>query len=140
MLKITVKNLQRKAAIPPCAVEKIIKRVLKKEGFRGNADITVSFVNDAVISRLNKLYLRKGLPTDVLAFNSTPDFDRSKLYAEIIVSADTARHNAEIFNTSCAYELRLYLIHGLLHLLGYDHKLKKEDKKMREKEKKYVHT
>ena len=74
-------------------------------------EITLCFVNDAKITELNAKYLKQNLPTDVLAFDVTGD---------IVISTDTAIRNAALFKTSPVYEMYLYVIHGVLHLLGYD--------------------
>ena len=140
MLRIAVRNLQKKASLSPGRIKRLIKRALKEEGIRAGGEITVSFINDSLIRKLNKRYLKKTGPTDVLAFNNAGPFNRKGLYADIIVSSDTAIHNAKIFNTTPSHELTLYSIHGLLHLLGYDHNSCRKSKIMRGKELKYVHT
>ena len=61
--------------------------------------------------------------------------NKSELFGEIIISADTAKTNAKIYKTSFMYEILLYAIHGILHLLGYNDKTEREIKKMRKKEK-----
>ncbi|MBN2830653.1 MAG: rRNA maturation RNase YbeY [Candidatus Omnitrophica bacterium] len=139
-VNIAVINLQEKALVYPKAIKKLVKRVLKEERIKAGAEITVSIVNDRIIRKLNMLYLKKDLPTDVLAFNSTETFDKNNLYADIIVSSDTAAYNAKVFNTTFNFELKLYVIHGLLHLLGYNHSSAKKRKTMLRKELKYVHT
>ncbi|MDD2680206.1 MAG: rRNA maturation RNase YbeY [Candidatus Omnitrophica bacterium] len=102
-------------------------------------EITVSFVSDRLIAKLNYKYLQKKYPTDVLAFNMTDGPKAKNMLADIIVSVDTAKRNAAIYKTSVAYELNLYAIHGLLHLLGYtDHTLKGRSL-MHRRELKYVH-
>jgi len=82
---------------------------------------------------LNLKFLHKNWPTDVLAF-----CDRAS--SDIVISTDTAIRNAKIFKTSRVYELQLYLVHGLLHLLGYDHANPRQRQIMRQKEKEYVNT
>jgi len=60
--------------------------------------------------------------------------------ADIVISTDTAVRNARIFKTNRFYELHLYLVHGLLHLLGYDDSNRKQIQLMRRKEREYVNT
>jgi rRNA maturation RNase YbeY len=85
---------------------------------------------------LNVKYLRKNSATDVIAVDFTGKFKGlSYLLAEIFVSTDTAIANARIFKTSPLYEIYLYLIHGALHLLGYDDKTARQKQIMRKKEK-----
>jgi probable rRNA maturation factor len=75
----------------------------------------------------------------VLAFDMAGR-DSNKIEADIIISSDTAIRNAKIFKTRTAYELNLYVIHGLLHILGYDDRTLKQRKILQKKEDKYAHT
>jgi probable rRNA maturation factor len=138
-LKITIKNLQKKVPVYPARIKKSILRAIKQEGLKKQGEITVSFVNDRLISKLNQRYLKKKYPTDVLAFNMAESPKSKNMLADIIVSADTALRNARIYGTSAPYELSLYSIHGLLHLLGYNDQAPKERLLMRKKELKYAH-
>lgn len=139
-VKITIINLQEKIPVYPQRIKKSILKTIKGEGIKKEGEITICFVTDAVIRKLNFRYAKKNKPTDVLAFDLTHPENKGKLSADIIVSSDTAIRNAKIFKTSASYELNLYSIHGLLHLLDYDDRLKRDKKVMREKEAKYVHT
>ena len=139
-VEITVIDLQKKIPVYPQKIRKLILETLKKEGLKKRGEITVCFTNDALIRKLNARYLRKNKPTDVLAFDITNSKDKRQLSADIVISSDTAIRNARIFKTTPFYELSLYSIHGLLHLLGYDDHSRKNKKIMRGKELKYVHT
>lgn len=134
-MKIAVKNLQKKIPIYPKKIKNLALSILSKEGVRKTGEITISFVNDRKIQELNLRYLGKDRPTDALAFNITEAPYISKdIFADIVISTDTAIRNARIFKTSGPYELYLYVIHGLLHILGYDDKSKKEKAAMHKKE------
>ena len=74
----------------------------------------------------------------MLAFDLSPE--PCYLEADIIVSSDTAIRNAKEYKTSPEHELKLYVIHGVLHLLGYDDHTNKERLLMRKKESKYVNS
>ena len=139
MVRITVKNLQKKVLVYPHKIKEKIIKVLKGEKFKGEAEITVCFINDRLIRKLNKKFLKKDCPTDVLAFNIA-NHKKAGLSADIIISAETALRNTKIFKTTPAYELSLYSVHGVLHLLGYNDHSVKEKEEMRKKEKEYVHT
>lgn len=79
----------------------------------------------------------KSTPTDVLAFDLSQTkslMARKQIFGEIVISVDTAKRNAQIFNTNFNYELTLYLVHGILHLLGFDDRSKDKRKLMRRKE------
>ncbi|MCX5706442.1 MAG: rRNA maturation RNase YbeY [Candidatus Omnitrophica bacterium] len=139
-MKITIKNLQKKIPVYPKRIKKSILEVLAKEAKRKSGEITVCFVNDTCIKKLNLKYHRRNQATDVLAFDDTQKNDSSLMLADIAVSVDTARRNAKKFNTLLADELRLYAIHGLLHLLGFADRTKKQRELMRKKERKYANT
>lgn len=81
---------------------------------RAGIPIGVVFLSDKEIRYLNKKYLKHNGPTDVLAF------DYSASGFELAISLDTARRNAKIYNTSLKEEIVLYIIHGILHLCGYN--------------------
>jgi probable rRNA maturation factor len=139
-LRITIKNLQKKIPIYPTRIKKSILKALKGEGIK-LGEITVSFVNDKLITKLNSKYLNSNSATDVLAFNlGSPNSKAKNIFADIIISAETARRNSKIYKTTPAYELNLYSIHGVLHILGYNDHTPKELKIMREKETYYANS
>ena len=83
-------------------------------------------------------------PTDVLSFSlqegavKSPEIESDKPLGDIIISAETAQRQADTLNHSIEKELTVLLIHGLLHLIGYDHEEDKDYKIMREKESKIL--
>ncbi len=86
---------------------------------RADRDLDVAIVGDREIQRLNARYLGTRRSTDVLAFDlSSPG--PSKLLGEVVISADTAARQAAALGVAVALELDLLLVHGLLHLTGYD--------------------
>lgn len=97
-------------------------------------------MGDAKIRELNKKYHHSDCPTDVLTFDLSDPRKRNDLSSDIIVSADTALRNAKIYKTSADFELNLYVVHGALHISGFDDLTKKQAKLMRKKENEYVHT
>lgn len=118
-----------------CRIDKrlfqnIAKRVLKGEN-KGELIVSLGLVGPREIKRLNWKYRKKNRPTDVLSF----------LYedsGEIVLCPKIIRQNAKLFKTSFKKELNRILIHGLLHLAGYDHEgSKAEAERMREKESYY---
>jgi len=132
-VKITISNLQKKP-IYPLRTKKSILRALRGEGVK-RGEITVTFVNDRLIKKLNQKYLRKNRATDVLAFDLAGD---KAVNGDIIVSADTALRNSRAYGTSAAYEQTLYAVHGCLHLLGYKDNNPGNAKIMRRKESSYA--
>src|SRR4030042_1370702 len=116
-VKITIINSPKKIPINPRRIKKAILKVLSSEGLRKSGEITICFVGDEKIKGFNKKYRGQNYPTDVLAFDTSGPIDRGRIFADIMVSVDTAIRNAEIFKTTPLYELYLYVIHGFLHLL-----------------------
>lgn len=83
--------------------------------------ISILITDDNGIKKINSKHLNKNRPTDVLAF----PYDKNFL-GDIAVSVETAKKNSRIFNTTTEYETLLYITHGILHILGYDDKTKKQ--------------
>lgn len=90
----------------------------------GGAELAVSLVDDAEIHRLNRDYRGKDRPTDVLAFamreGARIPGDETVL-GDVVISLETAARQAHRRRVSDADEVRTLLVHGVLHLLGYDH-------------------
>jgi len=74
------------------------------------------------------MYLGRDAATDVIAFDLSSD--KKEFFADLAISTDTAKRNAGIFKTTPLYEVYLYVVHGLLHLLGYDDNTAKQKKLM----------
>ncbi|MBZ9572883.1 rRNA maturation RNase YbeY [Patescibacteria group bacterium] len=110
-------------------IKKIADKVLKGEKKEGN--ISVAIVGSGRMRKLNKKYRKKNRVTDVLAFGEG--------LGEIVICLPVLKKNAKRFNSSFEKELARVFIHGILHLLGYNHeKSEEEGKKMREKEEHYL--
>ncbi len=97
-------------------------------------EISIAIVDDPTIRDLNSRYLDHDYETDVLSFPFEQDADARRLSGEIIVSADTAIRVAAELGGNPADELLLYVIHGLLHLLGYNDKQEEDRQLMRAEE------
>jgi len=89
-------------------------------------DLNVVFVNDKYIRALNKAYRGKDTPTDVLSFDYGPD----DLIGEVYVSVETAERQAKEHKHSLGDELIRLIVHGILHIHGYDHENDADYKKM----------
>ena len=102
-------------------------------------DLSIVFVTDQRIKVLNKKYLKRECTTDVLSFDLREDPRKMKrVEGEIIISADSARKNAKTFGGSPQKEIILYVIHGILHLLGFDDHSPKDIQSMRREEQKIL--
>ena len=102
--------------------------------------MSILFTDDKFIRSLNNKYRGIDKPTDVLSFSIQEGVDKSpvveseKLLGDIIVSVETAKRQADTLNHSIEKELTVLMIHGLLHLTGYDHEKDQDYKIMRKKE------
>jgi len=138
-VKIRIKNLNKKRGINHKNIEKIVLLVTKSFK-KVDAIIDITFVSNIRIKLLNKKYMAKDRATDVISFslkeNSFPV--KKRIIGDIYISSDMAYRNARRFNTGYKKELALYVIHGLLHILGFGDKTKKERKKIRSLEEKFL--
>jgi probable rRNA maturation factor len=94
-----------------------IAAILQDAGVR-RGSISIAIVDDPQIHELNRRYLDHDYPTDVLSFVLEREGDL--LEGEVVVSADTALRTAQRLNWPAEHELLLYVVHGTLHLAGYD--------------------
>jgi probable rRNA maturation factor len=118
-LQISVRGLQRKVRVDVVDLEKFARKALalsldlrsrQKTDLQMLREISVLIVSDRRMSSLHHRFMSEPGPTDVITFQ----------HGEIFISAETARRNARRFGTSLTQELRLCIVHGLLHLHGFD--------------------
>ena len=117
MFTTEINNDQASLAVDEERLREAVGNVLRAGGI-ATAEVSMAIVDDPTIHRLNVEFLQHDYPTDVLSFLLERSGDR--LEGEIIASADTAIRNAQQYGWSPADELLLYVIHGSLHLIGYD--------------------
>ncbi len=116
------------------SVKDWIKKTILAEKARPG-DINVIFCSDEYLLGVNKEYLGHDYYTDVITF----DYVEGKtISGDIFISVDTVKFNAEEYGSTFATELRRVIIHGVLHLLGYDDHEDVDKKLMREKEDAYL--
>jgi len=109
-----------------------INKVAKKEGYQIES-LDFIFCTDSFVHKLNKDFLNHDYLTDILTFNLNEGRDE-KISGEIYISIDRVRENSLIFKTTFTRELLRVIIHGVLHLMGYDDKTKAKMTRMREQE------
>ncbi len=97
-------------------LRRVATHVLRREGAPGRVGVAVALVSDRAIRVLNRRFLRRNHPTDVLAF---PGDDRTHL-GDVVISVERARVQARSAGHAVGTEIALLLTHGLLHLLGHD--------------------
>jgi probable rRNA maturation factor len=108
------------------------------EGVKKSCRINVCFLGDKKIAELNRRFFNKTGATDVISFELSDN--QKEILADIAVSAETAVRQSKIYRTSPADETLLYVIHGLLHICGYDDKSLRQRKIMREKAELILHN
>jgi probable rRNA maturation factor len=126
-------------------VSKIAQQVLKAENIAPPYEVSLAFTDSETVRRLNRDYRGVDEPTDVLAFYMLSQEGADDSFAlppdgvtrlgEVIISYPQAAEQAKEQGHSIERELALLIIHGILHLLGYDHKEPEEEAKMRTREK-----
>jgi probable rRNA maturation factor len=135
--RITVRNLQRKISVNVAELEKFagnaVKRCLrlekrKRTDLRNLDAIAVWLISDRRISRLHLQFLGESGPTDVITFHD----------GEIFISVETARRNAREFGNSLMSEIKLDIVHGLLHLHGFDDRTPADLKRMKNTQEKIL--
>ncbi len=111
-----VQNRQRKVKVDKRPLEKLIERLKEEFGVKDKG-VTVVLVSDRKIRELNRTYRGRNRATDVLSFS----YDDESYLGDIIISVETALRQAQEEGHSLERELSILVIHGFLHLLGYDH-------------------
>lgn len=124
---VIVSNFNSKHKLNGRFIKELVKKILKILREKRYAELEVIFLSDAAIGVLNKKFKYRDRPTDVLSF------DLGSL-GEVVISSDTALKNSRIFRTSFETELTLYIIHGILHLAGYEDGTATEKRRMSKKE------
>ena len=117
MIEIAIHNEQNAFAVDVEQLRQAVHNVLDDRHVE-SGEISLAIINDQQMQVLNARYLDHDWPTDVLSF--VHESDEHRLEGEIIVSADTALREARRYGWRPADELLLYIIHGALHLIGYD--------------------
>ena len=117
-------------------IKAVIKLVLKNEGV-SRAEISIVLSNDNLINKLKKEFFNTDEYSDVIAFRLN-DYSNSNVEGEVYVSVQRVFENAKKYNEKKSKEISRVLIHGVLHLLDYKDKSKKEKNIMTKKENQYL--
>ncbi len=141
-MQILISSLMVEEPLDPklkSLVEKAALVVMESEGCRDGTEVSILLTGDAYIHELNKQYRGVDKPTDVLSFaldegQAMPDPGEERLLGDVVISLEAAMRQGKEYGHGLERELAYLVVHGVLHLLGYDH-LQEEDKAvMREKE------
>lgn len=119
----------------PTKTSSWIKKTIEKEG-ASLISINYIFCTDEYLREINIQFLKHKTLTDIITFNYNPS--ETEIEGEIYISVDRVHENAETYETDFQTELNRVMIHGVLHLLGYNDKTKAEKTAMRKKEDSYL--
>lgn len=131
MIEVELSDQQSRLEIDSDRLVSALRTVLNTEKIR-HATISVAIVDDPTIHELNRKYLSHDYATDVLSFLLHEDDDGME--GEVIVSAETAVRVSAEYGWTAENELLLYVIHGTLHLVGYDDRSADEREMMQQRE------
>ena len=136
MIRVAIASPQDIVPIDRARMRQTAKSVLEGEQIH-DAEVSLAFVDNATIQQLNKRYLQHDEPTDVLSFPLSEPKSR-RLAGELVLGAEVAQGEANVRGHPVEAELALYVIHGLLHLCGYDDKASAGAAAMRQREQHYL--
>jgi len=146
MVFVTVENISSDSKIKLASLGNLAQKILRD--FREKGGLNIIFVSDDYMRDLNQRFTRRKGTSDVLSFSFSENgsvgkgdkFLRGKrtLLGEVYISVEKARRQAEDYQVPFEQELRRLVAHGVLHLLGYEHKDKKDEQRMRKKEEEYI--
>src|SRR5947208_2823586 len=136
MIRISIASPQDAVAIDRASMRRTAVTVLEGEDIH-EAEVSLAFVDNPTIHQLNKRYLQHDEPTDVLSFPLSEPNTR-RLAGELVIGAEVAKAQADSRGHPVEAELALYVIHGLLHLCGYDDKAPANALAMRRRERQYL--
>jgi probable rRNA maturation factor len=137
--EISVHNLQRKVSVNVAELEKFAGNAVQhslqlhpreRTDLRKLSEIFIWLISDGRMALLHRKFLGQSGPTDVMTFQ----------HGEIFISVDTARRHARAFGNSLLCELKLYIVHGLLHLHGFDDRTPAEVRKMKKAQEKILRS
>src|SRR6476659_347266 len=136
---VTVRNLQRKIPVNVAELEKFAGNAVqhslqlhqrRRTELRKLNEVFIWLISDRRMALLHRKFLGESGPTDVITFQ----------HGEIFISVDTARRNARAFGNSFVPELKLYIVHGLLHLNGFHDKTRAQACKMKKTQEKILRS
>lgn len=120
MARITVSS-PRIPGVRTAALRRTARVTLERAAPHVVGDLGIALVSDKRIRDLNRRFRAKDTPTDVLSFPLSAGLQGDEPFGDVIISYETARRQARQYGASLQRELQRLLIHGTLHLCGYDH-------------------
>jgi len=135
VIVIHITNRQKTLPVDRRRMRQAVRAIVRDAGI-SEATISIAIVDDPTIAKLHQQFLDDPEPTDVLSF--VLERSEQSLEGEVVASADTARTCAPRYRSTPEEELLLYVIHGTLHLVGYDDTTPRRRAVMRKKEMEYL--
>jgi probable rRNA maturation factor len=136
MIGVSIASPQELVSLEYARLKECARTVLAGEGIK-ESKVSLAFVDDATIAGLNKRFLEHDGPTDAITFPLSGRGAR-KLEGEVVIGVEVAQREAADRGHDVNTELCLYVIHGVLHLCGYDDRDDRGAKEMRRKEREYL--
>lgn len=127
-------NNKTKSKINSGVIKRVAKQFLKANKIENN-NLSIAFIGDAAMRKLNKTYRGKDKPTDILSFPGEDGY-----LGEIIINYAQIKRQAGVYKNSVRQELIFILVHGLLHLLGYNDETEKGRREMEILAEKFIRT
>ncbi len=134
MIAVIVHNAHPRFSLSPQGPKRLVRSVFRREGHRSGS-VSVVVTDDRLIRRINRRYLGHDRPTDVISF---PLNEGGRVEGEIYVNIDKAARQARTFHEALECEIARLIIHGALHLLGYDDRKATPARAMKRREDRYV--
>ena len=131
-IEIAVVNHQRILGVDAARLKKLVEFALRSESVE-RASLSLVFVDDATLHDINRRHLGHDWPTDVVTFDLADDPSEGVI-GELVVSAEMAKITATAAGTDPLAELALYVVHGTLHLCGYDDQTEDQIRRIRARE------
>ena len=137
-----INNEQEKILVPhdwQAKMEQVVLFCLQQEEIDPKAEVDILFVDNEAIQTMNRTYRNKDAVTDVLSFpmyeaDEYIEDEEEILFGDIVISLERAQEQAEEYGHSLEREVMYLLVHGLLHLAGYDHMEEADKQQMRQQE------
>lgn len=130
-----IDNYKFNSAQDKTKIKNLVRNIFSQLNLPKNTEICISFIDDIHMRELSNSYRGIDRTTDVLSFPQD-----NKFLGDLVISYPMAIKNAKRYKTKIKYEIQRLIVHGILHLNGYDHKKKKKREIMRAKERELLDT
>lgn len=139
MVPVNIENISSNLKVRLIPLKNLAQKILKD--FREKGEVNIILISDNYMRDLNQRFTKTKDSTDVLSFNLKENKTlkgNKEFLGEVYISVDKARRQAQSYKVSFDQELKRLVAHGILHLLGYDHKDRTGEEEMRKREDGYV--